>query len=211
MDSSGSAMAVRFDKQRFDDGWDCPQRAKSCDSGADDPRCCRDSAEHGTCPRGRRQFHTRRPVFSSGGHRRPARETRADREACDCECIDFDQTGRPRDQFFWRPASFVFRKRGESNGQRQAGIPGRFAVLSRLAPSEPSPEILAERLNDELRPVVQDVIRLTPNIVEIVVRAPIAARAFKPGQFYRLQNYESLATRAEGTTLAMEGLALTGA
>ena len=70
---------------------------------------------------------------------------------------------------------------------------------------------LTERLNDELRPVVQDVIRLTPNIVEIVVRAPIAARAFKPGQFYRLQNYESLAPRADGTTLAMEGLALTGA
>ena len=49
------------------------------------------------------------------------------------------------------------------------------------------------RLNDELRTVVHDVIRLTPNIVEVVVRAPIAARAFKPGQFYRLQNFESLA------------------
>jgi NAD(P)H-flavin reductase len=55
------------------------------------------------------------------------------------------------------------------------------------------------------------VIRLTPNIVEIVVKAPIAARAFQPGQFYRLQNYESLAARTEGTVLAMEGLALTGA
>ena len=47
------------------------------------------------------------------------------------------------------------------------------------------------RLNDELRTVVHEVIRLTPNIVEVVVRAPIAARAFKPGQFYRLQNFES--------------------
>ncbi len=55
------------------------------------------------------------------------------------------------------------------------------------------------------------VIRLTPKIVEIVVRAPMAARAFKPGQFYRLQNYETLAPRVDGTTLAMEGLALTGA
>ena len=36
-------------------------------------------------------------------------------------------------------------------------------------------------------------IRLTPNIVEVVVRAPAAARAFKPGQFYRLQNFETLA------------------
>ena len=39
----------------------------------------------------------------------------------------------------------------------------------------------------------------------------MAARAFKPGQFYRLQNYETLAPRVDGTTLAMEGLALTGA
>jgi NAD(P)H-flavin reductase len=39
----------------------------------------------------------------------------------------------------------------------------------------------------------------------------MAARAFRPGQFYRLQNYESYAQRVDGTTLAMEGLALTGA
>ena len=50
--------------------------------------------------------------------------------------------------------------------------------------------------------VVDDVIRLTPNIVEIVVRAPIAARAFQPGQFYRLQNYESLAPRTPDTVYA---------
>ncbi|MFZ0592515.1 MAG: hypothetical protein WAM39_18810, partial [Bryobacteraceae bacterium] len=74
-----------------------------------------------------------------------------------------------------------------------------------------SPEVLTHRLNDELRAVVKDVVRLTPNIVEIVIRAPIAARAFKPGQFYRLQNYETLAARTAGTVLAMEGLALTGA
>jgi NAD(P)H-flavin reductase len=44
-----------------------------------------------------------------------------------------------------------------------------------------------------------------------VLRAPIAARRFRPGQFYRMQNFESLALRVPGTTLAMEGLALTGA
>ena len=58
---------------------------------------------------------------------------------------------------------------------------------------------------------MHEIVRLTPNIIEVVVRAPIAARAFKPGQFYRLQNYERLASRVDGTTLAMEGLALTGA
>jgi NAD(P)H-flavin reductase len=39
----------------------------------------------------------------------------------------------------------------------------------------------------------------------------MAARAFKPGQFYRLQNYETLAHTTGDTRLAMEGIALTGA
>jgi NAD(P)H-flavin reductase len=66
-------------------------------------------------------------------------------------------------------------------------------------------------VNDELRASVERVVRLTPTIIEVVVRAPAAARKFAPGQFYRLQNFESLAQRADGTRLAMEGLALTGA
>jgi NAD(P)H-flavin reductase len=67
------------------------------------------------------------------------------------------------------------------------------------------------RLNDGFRPVVERVERLTPNIVEVVVRAPAAAWRFQPGQFYRLQNFEARALRGKGTILAMEGLALTGA
>ncbi len=96
-------------------------------------------------------------------------------------------------------------------GSAKQGYPVLSRVLARHAPLEPAPEALVARLNRELRAVVQDVIRLTPNILEIVVRAPIAARSFKPGQFYRLQNFESLAARSDGTALAMEGLALTGA
>src|SRR5579871_4945213 len=91
------------------------------------------------------------------------------------------------------------------------GYPVVSRILSRRAAASPAPRDLMSRLNGELRAVVQDVIRLTPNIVEVVVRAPMAARAFQPGEFYRLQNFETLATRVNGTTLAMEGLALTGA
>ena len=91
------------------------------------------------------------------------------------------------------------------------GYPVLSSVLARRAPSSPAPGELVDRLNGELRAVVQKVERLTPNIVEVVVHAPMAARAFQPGEFYRLQNYETLATRVNGTTLAMEGLALTGA
>lgn len=53
--------------------------------------------------------------------------------------------------------------------------------------------------------------RLTSNIIEVVVHAPLAARHFHPGQFYRFQNYASLAGISEQTRLAMEGIALTGA
>jgi NADPH-dependent glutamate synthase beta subunit-like oxidoreductase/NAD(P)H-flavin reductase len=89
-------------------------------------------------------------------------------------------------------------------------------IVSGVLRSQPAasalqePEFLA-RLNRELRAVVHEVRRLTPKIVEVVLRAPIAARRFHPGQFYRMQNFEALALRVPGTTLAMEGLALTGA
>jgi NAD(P)H-flavin reductase len=69
----------------------------------------------------------------------------------------------------------------------------------------------AEVLDDGLRAVVVDAIRLADRIVEVIVRAPMAARNFRPGQFYRLQNYEGTAEVVEGIRLTMEGLALTGA
>jgi len=96
-------------------------------------------------------------------------------------------------------------------GGAKQGYPIVSRMLARLAPRAPAPQELIAKLNDELRAEVAAVVRLTPTIVEVVVRAPLAARAFHPGQFYRLQNYETYAARADGTTLAMEGLALTGA
>src|SRR5262249_5499284 len=91
------------------------------------------------------------------------------------------------------------------------GYPIVSRILARRTPSGPAPAELVRRLDDELRATVHAVNRLTPQIVEVVVRAPMAARVFQPGQFYRLQNYETLAAKANGTTLGMEGLALTGA
>jgi NAD(P)H-flavin reductase len=77
--------------------------------------------------------------------------------------------------------------------------------------AQPAWDALRRLLDDELLARVHEVKRLTPTIVEVVVRAPAAARGFQPGQFYRLQNFESLVPEVEGTRLAMEGLALTGA
>jgi NADPH-dependent glutamate synthase beta subunit-like oxidoreductase/NAD(P)H-flavin reductase len=104
----------------------------------------------------------------------------------------------------------------EARRQDPAGQPKRDAEL----------RALFSTLDAGLVATVHEVNRLTENIVEIVVRAPIAARKFRPGQFYRLQNFETFAPmvtldrpgdkngspdiRARAR-LAMEGLALTGA
>lgn len=96
-----------------------------------------------------------------------------------------------------------------------------YPVVSRILRQRP--EVGGQRseflgkINGELRATVHAVNRLTPNIIEVVVHAPLAARQFQPGQFYRLQNFEANAlklttdNRQLTTTLAMEGLALTGA
>jgi len=69
----------------------------------------------------------------------------------------------------------------------------------------------ADRLDREWRATVERVERLTETIVEVVVKAPAAAREFEPGQFFRLQSYEALSKVVGDTRLVMEGLALTGA
>ena len=77
-----------------------------------------------------------------------------------------------------------------------------YPVVSRVLAKSPPPSHDAEDLVGELECRTAgdgaEVVRLTPNIVEVVVKAPMAARAFEPGQFYRLQNFESLALRTDG-------------
>lgn len=70
---------------------------------------------------------------------------------------------------------------------------------------------LEATLDEQLRAFVVKVERLTPTIVDVIVKAPLQARKFEPGQFYRLQNFETSAPIIDGTRLLMEGLALTGA
>jgi NADPH-dependent glutamate synthase beta subunit-like oxidoreductase/NAD(P)H-flavin reductase len=97
-------------------------------------------------------------------------------------------------------------------GSTRQGYPVVSRVLAeREAASAESDDAFFARMNGLLRAGVERVERLTPAIVEVVVRAPLAARRFRPGQFYRLQNFESHAASVEGTRLAMEGIALTGA
>src|SRR5206468_1130440 len=58
-----------------------------------------------------------------------------------------------------------------------------LAHLNQPASSD-SYEAFIARINDLLRAHVVAVNRLTPTIVEVVVRAPQAARNFHPGEFY---------------------------
>ena len=55
----------------------------------------------------------------------------------------------------------------------QSAIPNRF-------------DDLVSTLDEQLRAYVVRVERLTPTIVDVVVKAPLQARKFEPGQFYRL-------------------------
>ena len=101
-------------------------------------------------------------------------------------------------------------------GGAKRGYPVVSSALAAL-PATPMPgaELIAS-VRDGLSATVHAVNRLTPTIVEVVIHAPAAARAFRPGQFYRLQNFEVLAPvdneqNVGRTRLNMEGLAMTGA
>jgi NAD(P)H-flavin reductase len=97
-------------------------------------------------------------------------------------------------------------------GSAKQGYPMVSRVLGQIAPASADDDALFfARLNSGLRATVHAVNRLTPTIVELVLHAPFAAARFRPGQFFRLQNYEALAPVTRGTRMNMEGIALTGA
>lgn len=90
---------------------------------------------------------------------------------------------------------------------------GELATLNAADQGQRDSELesLIATLDDQLTATVEQVHRLTPTIVEVVARAPMAAHKFHPGQFYRIQNLESGAPVVQDTSLAAEALALTGA
>jgi len=95
----------------------------------------------------------------------------------------------------------LFRERIARTSDDAAAIAGRRTAWKKLV----------RQLDYEFQAVVHEVRRLTPTITEVIVHAPAAARRFQPGQFYRLQNFETNARLAGETRLALEGIALTGA
>ncbi|VVC42762.1 Riboflavin synthase-like beta-barrel [Cinara cedri] len=72
-----------------------------------------------------------------------------------------------------------------------------------------SEQFFAE-IKEQLTAQVIQVQYLTDTVIEIVIKAPLAAKNFQPGQFFRLQNFETNSKRNNNTQLAMEGIAVTG-
>nr|CAH7769539.1 unnamed protein product [Callosobruchus chinensis] len=94
------------------------------------------------------------------------------------------------------------------------GYPIISQLLSRVANQRASKHLANEeffnKIKEKFSVKVIKVQYLTNKVVEIVIKAPLAAKNFKPGQFFRLQNFETNNRKANNTNLAMEGIAVTG-
>ncbi len=68
----------------------------------------------------------------------------------------------------------------------------------------------AENMAEQFNAQVAKIIRHSPSVVELTVKAPLAARRFQPGQFYRIQNFETHSQCVGDTSLHTEGTAVLG-
>jgi NADPH-dependent glutamate synthase beta subunit-like oxidoreductase/NAD(P)H-flavin reductase len=65
-----------------------------------------------------------------------------------------------------------------------------------------------ERMDHLFRSTIKSLSRKTKNTLELTIQSPLALKHFKPGQFYRLQNFGSSSPIVNHTLLQMEPLAL---
>lgn len=64
------------------------------------------------------------------------------------------------------------------------------------------------KMTDLFTATLEKIERLSPQVLQLTVRAPQAAKKFQPGQFFRLQNFETTAPIVENTRLQTEGIAM---
>ncbi len=84
-------------------------------------------------------------------------------------------------------------------------------ALNHLPPADASSyPAFREQMADLLTPRVAEVHADNPAMVEVWVRAPLAARNFRPGQFYRLQTFESTSPVVENTRLQIPLMTVSG-
>ena len=145
----------------------------------------RHAAQHRARARGRGALQARRPLFPGRATRRATRSRpeKAISKPNEVRVLLDAARRRTLHELFRRRASVVLRQRREGDRQRRSrAIPSSAAcsARSRRRPRE-SDASSSRGSNDELRATVHEVVRLTPMIVEVVVRAPLAARRFRPG------------------------------
>jgi NADPH-dependent glutamate synthase beta subunit-like oxidoreductase/NAD(P)H-flavin reductase len=85
-----------------------------------------------------------------------------------------------------------------------------FAERAQRTGTEEEYFAFRQRIQTQLDSRVERVTRLNASVVELTVRAPLAAKRYQPGQFFRVQTYETCSPTVNGTTLQTEVLALTG-
>ncbi len=78
-----------------------------------------------------------------------------------------------------------------------------------LAPDQAWLTFAAE-LERRLQPQILQVEQLAAHLTRLTVHAPQAAQNWRPGQVYRLQNFDTRAERLQGIPLTMEGMAIDG-
>ncbi len=84
-------------------------------------------------------------------------------------------------------------------------------ALTKIHYNQEEASIFIRRIEQALTAKVLAVNRLTPTSHELIIHAPLAAQQFQPGQFFRLQNYDSFALNLHNQPLTMESLAVRGA
>jgi NADPH-dependent glutamate synthase beta subunit-like oxidoreductase/NAD(P)H-flavin reductase len=87
------------------------------------------------------------------------------------------------------------------------GAPLVSQFLQKSKPSSPTNQFL-RTLKNQFLAHIMSVARVGECLLKIRIKAPLAAKNFKPGHFYRLQNYEAFALYVNNTILATEGIAL---
>jgi len=147
--------------------------------------------------RGRAQLPSRRPLLPGLRRERPAGENPKKRQAasrtCCCRSAPTDTIRQLLRDL--HPSFFAMWSR---HGRRQAGLPVVSAFWRRLLSFSEPMAISSRRSTAELRATVHEVIRLTPTSSKCDARAA-GCEEIPAGQFYRLQNFETLAHHVDGT------------
>ncbi|MDA8390472.1 MAG: FAD-dependent oxidoreductase [Gammaproteobacteria bacterium] len=92
----------------------------------------------------------------------------------------------------------------------KSAYPQVLAVLSHERPVKGDPRAFLAGLADQLVPRVAAIDRSNAAVAEVWIRAPLAAKNFRPGQFFRLQTFESGSPMTAGTRLQVPVITVSG-